>query len=269
MNVTVYAESKEYGFSINGKEMTSLDMYNIPGLVSGDAYITEKYNNGYLYPTLVLDNATLEWDTNAYGLSNHDLYQDGLTIKVIGDCSINAPKGLGFELDIATNTTITGGGTLRIQSQGSAFRCWIATTLTIQDNTTVIANSTGTSAFYDEDGANLEIKDGGTFAAYSNSEPIYLDSNGKFILGEGIDICYPVGAYWGDWCFYYADGTRVKNDWVVIGPDTQATQDLIDGVKDVNANVNLNNSWFDLQGRKVMNPRKGIYIKDGKAVLVK
>ena len=217
---------KEYGFSINGKEMTSVDMYDIPGLVSGDAYLAVKLNAPD-YPTLVLDNAVLEWDA-VYGLYNHDVYQDGLTIKVIGDCSINAPKGLGFELDIATNTTITGGGTLRIQSQGSAFRCWIATTLTIQDNTTVIANSTGTSAFYDEDGANLEIKDGGTFAAYSNSEPIYLDSNGKFILGEGIGVRYPAGAYFGDWCFYYADGTRVKNDWIIIGP--AGSEDLIDGL---------------------------------------
>ena len=267
----------DYGFSINGKEMTSRDFYNVPGVVSGKAYIKDEFvlggENNLRWkkePKLVLENATLEWDTKPYGLYNHDVYQTGLTIKVIGDCTIKAPKGLGFELDIATNTTITGGGTLRIQSQGSAFRCWIATTLTIQDNTTVIANSTGTSAFYDEDGANLEIKDGGTFAAYSKSEPINLDTNGEFIFGEGIDIRYPVGAYFGAYNdVYYADGTKVKGDWVVIGPDNQATRDLITGVKDVNANVNLNNSWFDLQGRKVANPRKGIYIRDGKKIIRK
>ena len=271
MNVTVYAESKEYGFSINGKEMTSLDMYNIPGLVSGDAYITEKYNNGYLYPTLVLDNATLEWDTNAYGLSNHDLYQDGLTIKVIGDCTIKVPNTIALGLDVATVTTIEGGGTLNIISGSYPIETAIVTWLTIQDNTTVIAKSeNGYSALWDQDGAKIEIRDGGVFAAYSKYEPIWLDSNGEFIFGEGIALRYPVGAYVGSGNnIYNADGTKVTNDWVVIGPDNQATQDLITGVKDVNANVNLNNSWFDLQGRKVANPRKGIYIRDGKKIIRK
>ena len=43
----------------------------------------------------------------------------------------------------------------------------------------------------------------------------------------------------------------------------------VDGIKDVNANLNLDDSWYDLQGRKVMNPRKGIYIKNGRKVLIK
>jgi hypothetical protein len=30
-----------------------------------------------------------------------------------------------------------------------------------------------------------------------------------------------------------------------------------------------NNVFFDLQGRKVKNPTKGLYIKDGKKVVVK
>ena len=48
-----------------------------------------------------------------------------------------------------------------------------------------------------------------------------------------------------------------------------SVEDVITGVEDVNANVNLNDSWFDLQGRKIMNPRKGIYIKNGNKVLIK
>ena len=66
-----------------------------------------------------------------------------------------------------------------------------------------------------------------------------------------------------------ADGNAITDEWVVI-----ASQDYIDGIENVNANVN--DSWYDLQGRKVTNPRKGIYIKkqgsakaNGKAVLIK
>ena len=41
------------------------------------------------------------------------------------------------------------------------------------------------------------------------------------------------------------------------------------GVEDVNLNLDVNHALFDLQGRKVANPRKGIYIKDGRKVLLK
>ena len=262
---------KEYGFSINGKEMTSVDMYDIPGLVSGDAYLAVKLNAPD-YPTLVLDNATLEWDTNAYGLSNHDLYQDGLTIKVIGDCTIRVPNAYAaFELDVATVTTIEGGGTLNIISGSYPIETAIATWLTIQDNTTVIArNITGNSALWDQDGAKIEIRDGGVFAAYSKYEPIWLDSNGEFIFGEGIALRYPVGAYVGSGNnIYNADGTKVTNDWVVIGPDNQATKDLITGVASPKSSPEGNDFIYNLAGQRLSKPQKGINITNGRKVLVK
>ena len=259
---------RNLGFSINGKEMTTLDMFNVPGLVSGKAFIETSASDA---PTLVLNNATLEWNGTGYGLYNHDTGQDGLTIRVIGDCTINVPNGIALGLDVATLTTIEGRGTLNIISGSYPIETYIATMLRIQDNTTVIANNiTGNSALWDQDGAHFEIRDGGVFAAYSKYEPIWLDSNGEFIFGEGIALRYPVGAYVGSGNnIYNADGTLVKDDWIVIGPDNQATQDLIDGVGNVNANLNLNDSWFDLQGRKVANPQKGIYIKDGRIILRK
>ncbi|MBQ6192382.1 MAG: leucine-rich repeat domain-containing protein [Bacteroidaceae bacterium] len=261
-----------FGFSINGKEMTSLDMYNIPGLVSGDAYIAVPINAPD-YPTLVLDNATLEWDTNAYGLSNHDLYQDGLTIKVIGDCTIKVPNTIALGLDVATVTTIEGGGTLNIISGSYPIETAIVTWLRIQDNTTVIArNITGNSALWDQDGAKIEIRDGGVFAAYSKYEPIWLDSNGEFIFGEGIALRYPVGAYVGSGNnIYNADGTKVENDWVVIGPDTQATHDLIDGVDEIdNSQQTTGNGFiYNMAGQKVGDGYKGIVIKDGKKIMRK
>lgn len=260
---------KEYGFSINGKEMTSLDMYNIPGLVSGNAYLAVKLNAPD-YPTLVLDNATLEWDTNAYGLSNHDLYQDGLTIKVIGDCTIRVPNAYAaFELDVATATYITGGGTLHILSNLTCIETWVATTLRIQDNTTVIAESTNGRGFYDGDGVHLTVKDGGVFAAYSRYEPIDLDTNAEVTFGEGIGIRYPEGAYFGEYNYvYYADGTKVQGDWVVIGPDNQATKDLITGVSPL-GETEEGAAIYNLAGQRLNKPQKGINITNGRKVLVK
>ncbi len=179
----------------------------------------------------MLDNATLEWDTTGFGLHNHNTGQDGLTIKVLGDCTIKAPNAVAaLEIDVAKMITIEGGGTLNIISGSYPIETWVVSTLRIQDGTTVIAKGeTVSSAVWDNDGANIEIRDGGVFAAFGKHEPIWLDSNGEFILGEGIALRYPSDAYIGsNNNIYYADGTKVENDWVVIGPDDQKTQDLID-----------------------------------------
>lgn len=257
---------KEYGFSINGKEMTSVDMYDIPGLVSGDAYIAVPINAPDK-PTLVLENATLEWNDALYGLYNHDTGQAGLTIKVIGDCSIIKKNHIALELDVATNTYIVGGGTLKIYSSDyHAIRTWAVTNLTIKDNTTVIAKSDTDYGLYDEDGARIEIKDGGVFAVYGKNEPITYEN--APILGEGIALRYPVDAYIGNYYVYNADGTKVQGDWVVFGPDTQATRDLITGVSPL-GETEEGAAIYNLAGQRLNKPQKGINITNGRKVLVK
>lgn len=42
-----------------------------------------------------------------------------------------------------------------------------------------------------------------------------------------------------------------------------------DGIEDITTGKQSSNAFFDLQGRKVKNPTKGLYIKDGKKVLIK
>ena len=264
---------RNLGFSINGKEMTTWDLNDVPGVKRGRAYIELSASGA---PTLVLDNATLEWDTTGYGLNNHDTGQDGLTIKALGDCTIKAPNAVAaLEIDVAKMITIEGGGTLNIISGQYPIETWVASTLRIQDGTTVIAKSeNGYSAVWDNDGANIEIRDGGMFAAFGKYEPIWLDSNGEFILGEGIALRYPTDAYIGsNNNIYYADGTKVTNDWVVIGPDNATTGELIDGVDNVNAddndNLNASKGIYNLAGQKVGESYKGIVIKNGKKVLIK
>ena len=283
MDVTVNYDVKDYNILIDGKQMTSLDMYNVPGVVSGKAYFEDEPDGvGWANePTLVLENATLEWNDALYGLYNENCYD--LTIKVIGDCSIIKKNHIALELDVATNTYIVGGGTLKIYSSDyHAIRTWAVTNLTIKDNTTVIAKSDTDYGLYDEDGARIEIKDGGVFAVYGKNE---IKDGGVFavygknepityenapILGEGIALRYPVDAYIGNYYVYNADGTKVQGDWVVFGPDTQATRDLITGVDNVNADVNDNHneSIYNLAGQQIVNGKlpRGIYIKDGKKI---
>ena len=42
-----------------------------------------------------------------------------------------------------------------------------------------------------------------------------------------------------------------------------------DSIEDITTGKQSSNAFFDLQGRKVKRPTKGLYIKDGKKVLIK
>ncbi|MBQ6192625.1 MAG: leucine-rich repeat domain-containing protein [Bacteroidaceae bacterium] len=275
-HVVVNYDVKDYNIFVDGQKMTSLNFFDIPGLVSGKAYFEDKPEDlGWAgEPTLVLDNATLECDekTFAYGIYNNNNYY--FTIKVIGNCSITSKNGVGIELDAVTRTTVEGGGTLNIFSKNTCIQSFVLAELTIQDNTKIIGRSTDGRGYYEGDVAKLEIKDGAVFAVNSKYEPLYLDKD-KPVFGEGIDIRYPEGAYFsGTYNYlYYADGTEVKNDWVVIGPDTQATHDLIDGVDEIDNGQRTTDNGFiyNLAGQQIVNGKlpRGIYIKDGKKIIKK
>ena len=272
MSVIVNYDVIDYSIKVDGVNLTSLNMNDIPGTKEGKAYIDDESAQGGSLgwankPTLILDNATLEWDGKNEGIYSSTNY----SIKVIGDCSIKAPNETGIYLD-CSQLNIKGGGKLHIFSKYRTFDSWLGSQLTIQDNTVVIAESAESECYYSEEWDTFTIKEGSVFAAYSKRKPI--DPANRPVFGEGIDVRYPVGAYLGDWYVLYADGTEVKNDWVFIGPDDQATQDLIaTGIENINAdvndNLNLNQDIYNLAGQKVGEGYKGIVIKDGKKILRK
>ena len=52
--------------------------------------------------------------------------------------------------------------------------------------------------------------------------------------------------------------------------DRGNTDGVTDGIENIQPSiVNIQHSMFDLQGRRIENPRKGLYIKNGKKILVK
>lgn len=84
-----------------------------------------------------------------------------------------------------------------------------------------------------------------------------------------------IGFWWGA-----ADGAAfavAKNKAYLAVPTTQAGarngfafgDDSTTGISNVNVNENVNGSVFDLQGRKVNKPGKGLYIVNGKKVVIK
>ena len=282
MPVTVNYDVKKYGVYVAGTELTSLNFYDIPGLKEGTAYFyDESYDLGWsgIYPTLVLYDAKIEGEK---GLYNKECYD--LKIIARGNNSITATDWTGFDTDPVVKTTISGGGKLWITATGDrngGIYNSDASTLKITDGTKVISQGDGYGFF--DDGGTLYIQDNSILACYGNeSASVELPVESKCKFDSNIGIRYPVGAYIGNsyHVFYAGTTTDVQRDWVVIGPDNQATQDLI-----IATGISLteegrsqmeDGAIYNLAGQKIVNGQwsngklpRGIYIVGGRKVLIK
>ena len=102
----------------------------------------------------------------------------------------------------------------------------------------------------------LKISNGS--AKSTTSKPIYVLANGN--LGVGFYLWNGAALSSGK---VYLELPAAASSRTFIGLGGETT-----GIKNVNANVN-DNLYFDLQGRRVAQPTKGLYIVNGKKVLVK
>ena len=280
MPVTVNYNVKRYGVYVAGEELTSLNFYDIPGLKEGTAYFyDEPYGLGWsgIYPTLELYDAKIEGEEGLYNKAYYDL-------KIIarGNNSITATDWTGFDTDPVVKTTISGGGKLWITATGDrngGIYNSDASTLKITDGTKVISQGDGYGFF--DDGGTLYIQDNSILACYGNeSASVELPVESKCIFDENIGIRYPVGAYVGNsyHVFYEGTTTDVQRDWVVFGPDNQATQNLITGISltEEGRSQMEDGAIYNLAGQKIVNGQwsngklpRGIYIKDGRKQVVK
>ena len=289
---TVNYHVMNYGIYIDGQELTSLNMFDIPGIKSGKAHLEdvplgsgENYYVWGRYPTLVLEDAVIESEGIAiYNEDNVDF-----KIDVTGDCTISSKKENALELDIATNTTIQGGGTLHMftLSEGyDAIESWAVAHLIVQDNTTLIVESNYGAAYYERDDAIFEIYNGGVFCARSkNYVSVAFDNTENNVLGDGIALRYPVGAYVKKHGVCYADGSEVSKDWVVFGPEGAAPpveeNSITTAIGQVQSSSQSeaaepsaklkvqSDGWYTIDGRRLSGKpnTKGVYIHNGRAVV--
>ena len=273
MPVTVNYDVKRYGVYVAGTELTSLNFYDIPGLKEGTAYFyDESYDLGWsgIYPTLVLYDAKIEGEK---GLYNKECYD--LNIIARGNNSITATDWTGFDTDPVVKTTISGGGKLWITATGDrngGIYNSDASTLKITDGTTVISQGDGYGFF--DDGGTLYIQDNSILACYGNeSASVELPVESKCKFDSNIGIRYPVGAYIGNsyHVFYEGTTTDVQRDWVVIGPDNQATQDLITGISltEEGRSQMEDGAIYNLAGQRLSKTQRGINIVGGRKVVIK
>ena len=237
MVVTVNYDVKKYGVYVDGKELTSLNFYDIPGLKSGTAYLMDEHEgigwSGYL-PTLVLSDAKIEGEE---GIRNEQAYY--LKIIVKGDNEVTATDYNAFANNTAgVETVFSGGGTVRFTATGDRWNGIYAidSRMTLKEGTTLILKGDGHGYF--DDNSTLVMQENSKLIAYGNQYPsVELPLADQRKWDANIGVRYPEGAYIGDrFHVFYAGTTKdVQKDWVLIGPEgATLPADLLGNPADVN-----------------------------------
>ena len=237
MVVTVNYDVKKYGVYVDGKELTSLNFYDIPGLKSGTAYLKDEPEgigwSGYL-PTLALSDAKIEGEE---GIRNEQAYY--LKIIVKGDNEVTATDYNAFANNTASvETVFSGGGTVRFTATGDRWNGIYAidSRMTLKEWTTVMAKGDGHGYF--DDNSTLVMQENSKLIAYGNQYPsVELPLADQRKWDANIGVRYPEGAYIGDrFHVFYAGTTKdVQKDWVLIGPEgATLPADLLGNPADVN-----------------------------------
>ncbi|MBR5053829.1 MAG: BspA family leucine-rich repeat surface protein [Bacteroidaceae bacterium] len=252
-NPGYFTESATYQLWIAGTQVNTANMDNVRG--DGTVSYNPETN------TLTLNNANISAN-GTYGIRS---VSPNININLIGRNNVEVVDGQGVSTTNRDGGTVTisGGGELNIKASDVAFatNCEVV----FQDGVQIKAESTGS---FGMEGSKARAARFYPAIKMLGSETVLMAKGGTgaithfriLNLNNGIKILEPAGT-----TFVSNDGILITNEWVVI-----ANQDYIDGIENVNANVNLNDSWYDLQGRKLDKiTQPGIYIKDGKKIIRK
>ncbi len=212
--------------------------------------------------TLTLNNAQFISPENSGGIANSSV--DDLTIILVGNNSITT-QGSYTGLGLSRRTKIIGDGKLVINSNGSGGIYINKTQLTVKDCSIDITGKAGIVGYNGKSGEKLVI-DNATVKVNGSMGAIFMIE--KFDLSNNCEIVSPQGAFFDETSrsIMIDEGGKhklVKGE-VIIAPISSGVENVF-----VNKNVDSNNRWYDLQGREVQKPSQGIYIHNGKKILVK
>ena len=262
-----------YDLWIAGIQVTEKNRNNLTELVAepGDEEMEITFDGDQ---TLTLKDAIIKPEKGKYGIQSK---LQNLDIKLIGETTITATDALGVYLQKNSGegaTTFIGNGSLNITSNSGALRTF--RNVVLKKGAKVAAESTGDAPGFQGrptggDAPTLTLQGYNTVLRAKGGSVGSLTIIKELNLSDGIAILEPVGATFLTNDGVVLNGLYVTNDWVVI-----ANQDYIDGIEDVNANLNLDEEVYNLAGQrlsKMQNRRstyvKGINIVEGKKVLVK
>ena len=181
---------------------------DIPALVEG--FVT--YDGSQ--KLLTLENATIS-ETGSCGLR---VNFPGLTIKIIGQCSITS-NSYGFYFEGSTTIDGNGNGKLELKGTYGGIALLNDCTLTISNGADVSAEGDAYGIMGASSGAKLEMTGESTVLWFNGQSACIKDidlSVGP--LKNGYAIYYPAGATYlaSTNTIYDADGKEVKNKWVLF-----------------------------------------------------
>lgn len=206
--------------------------------ITGDGITKGKISYDPNSKTLTLDNAVIYDSDFKCGIENKGV--DGLTIKLIGENTINTANLAGMM--IKANTQITGEGCI-LTSESDMFmgiQVDYNTTLTIKDGCCVVAkgNFAGIGGVLGKNEEKLVVNNA-TVKATSNSDGASISRLAGLVL-ENCKITQPLGAFFNSEAHYVEfDGKKVTEQ-VIIQPGSNAPVKY--GIKIAGIDVTSDNS---------------------------
>ena len=245
-NVRFSPVSETYGITIAGTPITNCNSLGV-----GSKYITKGGATAVTFDgskTLTLTDATINYgDDKVCGIKNSNV--DGLTIKLVGTNVItNSQNGFNnnnLPINIEANTTITGDGSLSVESL--PVMTANSANLTFKDAKSVTfasslrSTNNASNSILTVDNSNVTV-----------NSSVWLFKNVTWPNGK---LLTPVNGYYDTTERYFYDANGNKAQKVVFG-DKNAT--AIDAVEfDNNAEVK---TIYDAAGRETNTAKRGLNI---------
>ena len=186
---------------------------------------------------------SITWGNNISSIGESAFWNTGLTSIVIPNCVKKIGKNAFY--DCAKLTTVdTGNGVTDIEDN-AFYRCRELNTITFGNHVTSISNGV------------LDVCKNIKTIISLNTTPPYIKSKTFQSYHYSVPLQVPIGskeAYQND--MYWKNFTNIN--------ETDQT-----GIQSISLDIDKGSSFYDLNGRKVERPQKGINIIEGKKVLVK
>ena len=282
-NTAYSAASNLYGANTQGTKIGSIVCGTSTELtISGDyTFIGLRSNSGAMY----LDKITIEWETGT-----PDTYSDYcttipamLTVTIAEACTDGSKYYGTFSsssaFKVPANVTVSeiginNGGTMNVQEYAGgaivpANTGVMVSATTFGEHKLIISSEEGKSVL----GAENRLRptgDNGLTATEMNSAEPETCKFYRLTMHNSTQIGFWWGADGGQSFDIAANKAYLAVPASVAGARNGfAFGDDATGISNVNVNENVNGSVFDLQGRKVSTPGKGLYIVNGKKVVIK
>ncbi len=192
--------------------------------------------------------ASKEWTTYYHNYSKTFSVPDGLKAYTV--TSVTAPSnGQSGTIEVAEQQVIAPNTPMLIYNEGATTTYY---TLTVTTDATI-------------SGTADEFADEFKFIGVATATNLTNDGKLRYVLVDGVFLRTTGGTLPANRCYleFGSTSAQARSFSINVGDNTTAIETVgITPLKD-------EGQWYDLQGRRVMQPQKGIYIRNGKKVVVR